>query len=117
MDRVPLEYHYVLYAAATHSTLLELLTHWQPWLPEADWSDLAVNVPALAAAIGDLASQGHIELLHGPPGGELGLVACADVPNVVADPANWWSAESTPQTELVLTSTAGSVRIPERHHV
>jgi excinuclease ABC subunit C len=42
----PLEHEYVRHAAATHSTLLDLLTHWQPRLPDLapprwDWSRLA----------------------------------------------------------------------------
>jgi hypothetical protein len=51
VNAVPLEHQYVLYAAATHSSLLELLTHWQSWLPDMEWCEMAVHIPALAEAI------------------------------------------------------------------
>src|SRR4051794_659454 len=34
------EEQYVLYAAAINSDLLGLLTEWQPWMPNLEWSDL-----------------------------------------------------------------------------
>jgi hypothetical protein len=113
VNNVPLAHQYVLYGAATHETLLELLTHWQPWCPELEWSDMAVHVPVLAAAIADLADRGHIELFYGPPEGEIGLASAADIQRIVNDPANWWCEESTPQTELLLMPSVGLAPIPE----
>jgi hypothetical protein len=115
VNAVPLEHQYVLYAAATHSNLLELLTHWQPWLPDLEWSDIAVHVPALAEAITVLVARGQIELFFGEPGGEVGLVSSAEVPNIVMDPSNWWSPieGTTPETELLLTPEASPAPIPQ----
>jgi hypothetical protein len=49
-----------------------------------------------------------IELFFGEPGGEVGLVSSAEVPNIVMDPSNWWSPieGTTPKTELLLTPEA-----------
>src|SRR5947209_1991893 len=108
---VPLEQQYVLYAAATHPSLLDLLTHWQPWLPDLEWSEMAVYIPALAGAITVLVANGQVELFLGEHGGEVGLVLSPDVPDVVIDPDSWWSpAEgTTPETALVLTPGTGTV--------
>jgi hypothetical protein len=114
MNNVPLEHQYVLYAAATHSSLLDLLTHWQPWCPELEWSDMAIHVPTLATAVTELADRGHIDLFYGPPEGEVGLAFSADVSRIVSGPANWWNEESVPQTALVLMPAAGLAPIPER---
>ena len=113
---LPLEHQYVLYAAATHSNLLDLLTHWQPWLPEVEWSQMAVHVPALAEAIVVLVARGDVELLFGERGGDVGLVLPADVANIVMDASNWWSPveETTPETALVLTPEASPAPIPRR---
>jgi hypothetical protein len=112
-----IEYQYVLYAAATHSSLLELLTQWQPWLPEMEWPEMAVHVPALAEAIVVLVARGDVELFFGEPGGEVGLVPPAGVPNIVLEASNWWSPVegTTPETELVLTPEASPAPIPQRH--
>jgi hypothetical protein len=113
---VPPEHQYVLYAAATHSSLLDLLTHWQPWLPDLEWSDMAVHIPALAEAITALVAQGQIELFFGENGGEVGLVSSVDVPNVVADASSWWSPVegTTSQTALVLRPEASPAPLPQR---
>jgi len=115
VNAVPLEHQYVLYAAATHSNLLDLLTHWQPWLPDLEWSDMAVHVPALAEAITVLVARGQVELLLGEPGREVGLVSSAEVPNIVMDPSNWWSPIDgrTPETALLLTPEASPVPVPQ----
>jgi hypothetical protein len=114
LGKVPLAHQYVRYVAAAHESLVELLTDWQPWCPELTWSDMAVHVPVLAAAITELAERGHIELFYGPRDGEIARAAADDVPRIVNDPASWWNDESTPQTELRLTASAGPVAIPER---
>jgi hypothetical protein len=113
---VPLEHQYVMYAAATHSSLLDLLTHWQPWLPDLEWSDVAVHIPALAEAITALVAQGQSELFLGENGGEVGLVSLVGVPNVVADASSWWSPLEgmTPETALVLRPEAGPAPLPQR---
>jgi hypothetical protein len=109
-----LEHQYVLYAAATSSTLVELLTDWRPWLPDLDWSDMSLEVPVLADAIVELVNQGRVELFYGEPDGELGSVSPADVPDVVHDLRTWWNEERVPRTELLLTPQAGGVGVPER---
>jgi hypothetical protein len=107
---VPLEHQYVLYAAATRSSLLDLLTHWQPWSPELEWPDLAVHIPALAEAITVLVARGRVELFLD----EVRLVAPADVHDVVTDANNWWSPGdgTLPETALVLVS--GLAPLPRR---
>jgi hypothetical protein len=116
VNAVPLEHQYVLYAAATHSSLLELLTRWQAWLPDLEWPEMEVHIPALAEAITALVARGYVELLVGEPSGEMGLVSAEDVPSIVMDPSSWWSSMEgmTPQTELVLTPEAGLAPLPQR---
>ena len=116
MSAVLLEQQYVLYAAATHSSLLDLLTHWQPWLPDLEWPEIAVHVPALAEAINVLVANGQIELFLGEHGGEVGLVSPPDVPDVVTDPNSWWSPieGTTPETVLLLAAGTGPVPLPQR---
>jgi hypothetical protein len=116
VSNVPLAHQYVLYSAATNDNLLGLLTWWQPWCPELEWSDMAVHVPLLAAAITELSQRGDIKLFYGPPGGEVGLASIADVERIVSDPANWWNDELTPQTELLMTPSGGPAPFPERRH-
>jgi hypothetical protein len=82
-SNAPLEQQYVLYAAATHSTLLELPTNWQPWGPTRDWTKLAEQMPTLADAIVALSSQGYVELFYGPSGGEVGLVTVCSAPGLM----------------------------------
>jgi hypothetical protein len=115
VNAVPLEHQYVLYAAATHSSLLDLLTHWQPWLPDLEWSEMAVHIPALADAITVLLARGQIELFLGERGGEVGLVLSA-VPDIVTDPNCWWSPVegTTPETALVLVPGSSPVPLPQR---
>src|SRR6266545_306403 len=109
-----IEQQYVLYAAATSSTLMELLQHWQPWEPELEWADMAVHVPRLAQAIVELADRGLVKVFLEPRGaGEGGLVPSADVPKVVYDPGSWYSEdETTPHIELIITEAAGLVPLP-----
>lgn len=116
MNAVPLEHQYVLYAAATHSNLLDLLTQWQPWLPDLKWPEMAVHIPALAEAITVLVARRRVELFFGLPGGEVGLVSLADVPDIVMDPNSWWSPVegTTPETALVLTAGTRPVPLPQR---
>ena len=114
MSHVPLAHQYVLYGAATHQSLLELLTEWQPWCPELDWPDMAIHLPILATAITELAGRGHVELFYGPKGGEVGIVLDVDLPHIVNDPSNWWNKVSTPETALVLMESAGLAPIADR---
>lgn len=60
-----IEQQYVLYAAATSSTLIDLLQHWRPWEPELEWPDMAVHVPRLAQAIVELVEAGWVEVFLG----------------------------------------------------
>lgn len=113
MSELSIEQQYVLYAAATHSTLMELLQHWQPWEPELEWHDMAVRVPRLAQAIVELVERGLVEVFLGAWDGESGLVASVDVPEVVCDPASWYREDApTPLVELTLTVAAGPVDLP-----
>jgi hypothetical protein len=116
VNAVPLEHQYVLYAAATHSSLLDLLTHWQPWLPDLEWPEMAVHIPALADAITVLVAGGQVELFLGESGDEVGLVLPADVPGIVTNPNSWWSPDegTTPETALLLTSGSSPVPLPQR---
>jgi hypothetical protein len=115
VSELPTEQQYVLYAAATSSTLMELLQHWQPWEPELEWRDMAVHVPRLAQAIVELVERGLVEVFLGPQDGESGLVPSADVPEVVYDPRSWYREDGpTPLVELVLTEAAGPVELPVR---
>jgi hypothetical protein len=118
VNSVPLAHQYVLYGAATHESLLELLTHWQPCCPELEWPDMAIHVPVLATAITELVDRGDVELFYGLREGEIGIVLCGHVPSIVNDPSNWWNDASTPRTALALTETAGPAPIPHpRPHV
>lgn len=111
MGELSIEQQYVLYAAATSSTVMELLRHWRPWEPELEWRDMAVHVPRLAQAIVELVEAGWVEVFLGPPDGESGLVPSADVPKVVCDARSWYREDgSGPLVELVLT-TAGEGRV------
>lgn len=113
MSERSIEQQYVLYAAATSSILMELLQHWQPWLPELEWRDMAVHVPRLAQAIVELVDEGLVEVFLGPWDGESGLVPTADVPEVVRDPDSWYREDGgTPLVELILTEAAGPVDLP-----
>ncbi|BFU44188.1 hypothetical protein KRMM14A1004_24250 [Krasilnikovia sp. MM14-A1004] len=110
-----LEQQYVLHAAATSSLLQELLQHWQPWLPDLEWPDMAVHVPRLAQAIVELVEEGLVEVVLGPIDSQKGLVPTADVPAIVRDPGSWYSEEDgTPVVELVLAEGAGLVDVPPR---
>ena len=116
VNAVPLEQQYVRYAAATHSSLLDLLTHWQPWLPNLEWSHMVVHIPALADAIIVLVADGQVELLLGDRGSEPAPMSPADVPGIVTNPDSWWSPVdgTTPQTVLVLTAASGPASLPPR---
>ena len=105
VNTVPIEHQNVLYAAATHSSLLDLLKHWQPWLPDLEWSEMAVHIPALADAITVPTARGQIGLLFGEPEGEVGLVSPQDVSNIVFDVSSWWSPVEGTTTETVLVLT------------
>jgi hypothetical protein len=116
VSTIPLEQQYVLYAAATHSSLLDLLTNWQPWLPDLEWSELAAHIPALAEAINVLVATGQVELFLSEHGGEMGLVSSAYVPALVTDPDNWWSPieGTTPETALLLAADTDPAPLPQR---
>jgi hypothetical protein len=109
-----LAHQYVLYGAATHQSLLDLLTHWQPWCPELEWPDMAIHVPVLAAAITELMDRALVELRYGPEGGGVEVVLDKDLAYIVNGPSNWWNDVSTPRTELVLMESAGLAPIPEQ---
>jgi hypothetical protein len=111
VGKLSIEQRYVLHAAATSSTLMDLLRHWQPWEPALEWPDLAVHVPRLARAILELVEAGWVEVFLGPQDGESRLVPSMDVPDVVHDSRNWYREDGpTPLVELVLT-TAGEGRV------
>jgi hypothetical protein len=113
VNELSVEQRYVLYAAATHSTLMELLQHWQPWEPGLEWHDMAVHVPRLAQAIVELVERGLVEVFLEAWDGESGLVPSADVPEVVCDPDSWYrEGAPTPHVELTLTEAAGLVDLP-----
>src|SRR5262249_22088979 len=115
VSELSMEQQYVLYAAATSSTLMELLQHWQPWEPELEGPELAVHVPPLAQAIVGLVERGWVGALLGVGDGESGLVPSADVPKVVCDPGSWYREDGpTPLVELILTQAAGPVDLPAR---
>ena len=114
MSESSIEQQYVLYAAATSSTLMELLQHWRPWESELEWADMAVHVPRLAKAIVELVEAGWVEVFLGPLDGESGLVPTADIAEVVCDPRSWYREDgSAPLVELVLTTAGeGHVELP-----
>jgi hypothetical protein len=114
VKELSVEQQYVLYAAATSSSLMELRQHWQPWEPGLEWRDPAVQVPRLAQAIVELVEAGWVEVFLGLLGGESGLVPSADVPDVVHDSRNWYREDGrAPLVELVLTAAfEGQVRPP-----
>ena len=115
MSDLPIEQQYVLHAAATKMTLMELLQDWQPWLPELEWRDMRPHVPRLAQAIVELVDQGLVEVFCGWLGGGSGLVPTGEVPDVVRDPDSWFREYGpTPMVELVLTEIAGPVDLPPR---
>jgi hypothetical protein len=108
------EQQHVLYAAATHSTLTELLMKWQPWTPGLESRDMAIHIPRLAQAIIELVDGGLVEVFLGTPDGESGLVSGQDVPAVVRDPDSWYGGRRGPLVELILTAAAGLVSLPPR---
>jgi hypothetical protein len=115
VTELSIEHQYVIYAAATRSTLMELLQHWQPWEAELEWPDMAVHVPRLAHAIVELVDSGLVEVFCGPRDGEAALMPSADVPEVVCDPGSWYREDRpTPLVELILTAAAGPVDLPRR---
>src|SRR4051812_29956031 len=113
----PPEEQYVLYAAATRSTLLDLLTDWQPWEPDLDWQDLAVYIPPLAEAIVSLSDRGYVQFFYGPPDGDIKLVPTEEVRSYVIVPSNWWNDDQTPESKLLLTESAGQVPLPQRRKI
>jgi len=77
---------------------------------------MAVHIPDLAEAITVLVARGRVELFFGVPGGEVGLVSLADVPDIVMDLNSWWSPVegTTPETALALSPGARPVPLPQR---
>jgi hypothetical protein len=115
MSEWSIRHQHVLYAAATHATLLDLLNNWQPWLSGLEWQDLAVHIPGLAQAIVELVDRGMVEVFQSRPDGEAAMVAGADVPRLVYDPDSWWRPDGPiAVVELSTTPTAGSVDMPSR---